>query len=140
MFTAMNTAGSGLSAYQTFLDTTAYNIANVNTARRTDQAAFSGQYVQLQEVTGSPTSAVSSQVGRGVSVTSLQTGDPAGRIVYAPDNPLADAQGEVRMPDIDLSDQMSNLIIAQRAFQANATTVDRAKDVYQAAIAIGKGV
>ncbi len=42
------------------------------------------------------------------------------------------------MPDIDMGEQMGNLIMAQRSFQANAAVVDRARDVYEAAINIGK--
>ena len=42
------------------------------------------------------------------------------------------------MPDIDLSTQMTDLIMAQRGYQANAAVVDRAKDSYQAALEIGR--
>ncbi len=63
---------------------------------------------------------------------------PAGRIVYQPDNPLADAEGNVRMPDIDLADQMGQLIMAQRGYQANLAVVQRAQDAYSAALQLGK--
>ena len=59
-------------------------------------------------------------------------------MVYEPDNPVADAEGYVRYPDIDLSEQMGALIMAQRGYQANAAVVDRAKETYQAALQIGK--
>jgi flagellar basal-body rod protein FlgC len=58
--------------------------------------------------------------------------------VYQPDHPLADAQGYVRYPDIDLAEQMGALIVAQRGYQANAQVVDRARETYQAALEIGK--
>jgi flagellar basal-body rod protein FlgC len=58
--------------------------------------------------------------------------------VYEPDNPLADEQGYVRYPDIDLATQMGQLIMAQRGYQANAAVVDRAKETYQAALQIGR--
>ena len=56
----------------------------------------------------------------------------------SPDNPVADAKGYVRYPDIDLSTQMGALIMAQRGYQANAGVVDRAKETYQAALQIGR--
>jgi flagellar basal-body rod protein FlgC len=59
-------------------------------------------------------------------------------MVYEPDNPVADANGYVRYPDIDLSEQMGSLIMAQRGYQANAAVVDRAKETYQAALQIGR--
>ena len=48
------------------------------------------------------------------------------------------AEGYVRMPDIDLGTQMADLIMAQRGYQANAAVVDRAKTAYEAALQIGK--
>lgn len=136
MFGAMDAGGTGMSAYRGFLDTVAYNIANINTVHSTDQAAFRGQYVNLQEI-GNRDGA---GPGEGVRVASIEGGSAVGRLVYSPTSPLADTQGYVRMPDIDLGDQMGNLIVAQRAYQANAMTVTRAKDAYEAAIGIGRGV
>ena len=59
-------------------------------------------------------------------------------MVYEPNNPLADAEGYVRYPDIDMSSQMSSLIMAQRGYQANAAVVDRARATYEAALQIGR--
>ena len=43
--------------------------------------------------------------------------------LYDPSHPLADEEGMVRLPDIDLSDQMTQLMIAQRGYQANSKTI-----------------
>ena len=61
-----------------------------------------------------------------------------GRVVNEPDNPLADKDGNVRYPDIDLGSQMGQLIMAQRGYQANLAVVDRAHDAYQAALQLGR--
>ena len=82
--------------------------------------------------------AAGDSAGKGVEVTSLRQGSAEGRLTYQPDNPLADAKGYVRLPDVDLGEQMGNLIMAQRGFQANAAVIDRARTVYEAAINIGK--
>ncbi len=63
-----------------------------------------------------------------------------GKLVYSPTNPLADEQGYVRMPDIDLGTQMTNLLIAQRGYQANISAISRATDAYQAALQLGKNL
>ncbi len=133
MFDAMNAAGSGMYTSQVWLDALADNIANVNTVKPTSENAFQAEYVQAQAL---PTG--DGAVGGGVEVGSIQYGSAAGRLTYDPESPLADATGYVRMPDIDMGEQMGNLIMAQRAFQANAAVVDKAKDLYQAAIEIGK--
>ncbi len=58
--------------------------------------------------------------------------------MYDPENPVANKEGYVRKTSIDLGTQMSELIMAQRGYQANAAVVDRAQSIYQAALQIGK--
>ncbi len=127
-FDAIGIAGTGLTLHRKWLDAVSDNLANINTAKPTDGAAFQARYVVAQE-------------GAGVSgayVAGAAYGSAEGRMVYEPDNPVADAEGYVRYPDIDLSEQMGALIMAQRGYQANAAVVDRAKETYQAALQIGK--
>lgn len=135
MYDAISTAGTGINVMQTWIDTLGNNIANINDVSPTSGPAFQATFVQAQALqTGAD------GVGGGVRVTALPQGSAAGRLTYDPQNPIADAQGYVRRPDIDLSQQMGDLIMAQRAYQANATVVNRAKDVYESGIAIGKGL
>jgi flagellar basal-body rod protein FlgC len=135
MFDAIDTSGTGLSVYRTWIDTIANNIANVN-----DESPMSGPAFQAQFVQAEPIGAGMDGVGHGVQATALPRSSAAGIPTYDPQSPVADKDGYVRRPDIDMSEQMGNLIMAQRAFQANANVVDRTKDVYEAAIAIGKGI
>jgi len=135
IFGAMNISGSGMTTFRTWLDVIANNIANVNTARPTSSAAFETTYVQAQ---AQPLD-VTNSTGGGVAPVQLQNGDPVGRLVHDPSNPLADKNGNVRMPDVDMNTQMGDLIIAQRAYQANAAVIDRARQSYIDAINIGKG-
>jgi flagellar basal-body rod protein FlgC len=127
-FDAIGIAGTGLTLHRKWLDAISDNLANINTAKPTDGAAFQARYIVAQE-------------GEGVSgayVAGAAYGSAEGRMVYEPDNPVADAEGYVRYPDIDLSEQMGALIMAQRGYQANAGVVDRAKETYQAALQIGR--
>ncbi len=129
-FDAIGIAGSGMNVYQTWLNAISDNLANLNTVRPTDQEAFRARYVQASSVDyGEPA---------GARVDGVALGSAQGRLVYEPDNPLADADGNVRYPDIDMSSQMSYLIMAQRAYQANAAVIDRAKESYTAALQIGR--
>lgn len=127
-FDALRIASSGLGMHQTWLDTLAHNIANVNTTRPTSGPAFQAQYVQARAVPAG-----------GVSVSGLALGDPAGRVVHSPDDPMADANGDVREPDIDMSSQMTQLIMAQRGFQASVQVAKNAQEVYSTALQIGRG-
>jgi len=127
-FDAIGIAGTGLTLHRKWLDAIADNLANVNTAKPTSGAAFQARYIVAQEGQGDS----------GVYVAGSALGSADGRMVYEPGNPIADAQGYVRYPDIDLSEQMGALIMAQRGYQANAGVVDRAKETYQAALQIGR--
>ena len=125
---AIGIAGSALAVHRQWLDAVADNLANANTVTSTDGAAFRARYIVAQAGEGIS----------GVSVTGAAFGDAAGRVVNQPDHPLADADGNVLYPEIDMSEQMGALIMAQRGDQANAGVVDRAKTMYEAAIQIGR--
>ncbi|SOD71341.1 flagellar basal-body rod protein FlgC [Jatrophihabitans sp. GAS493] len=133
LFDAISTTGTGMETYQTWLDTIANNIANINTVSPTSGPAFQATYVQA-----AANGAGSTGVGTGVHVEKLAQGSAEGRVTYDPSSPVADKDGYVRLPDIDMGEQMGNMIMAQRALQANAAVVDRAKQCYQAALDIGK--
>jgi flagellar basal-body rod protein FlgC len=130
MFAAFDVAGSGLRTTRKWLDAVSDNISNINTARRTDEDAFRSRMIvaQAERYGGAG----------GVRVAGAVFGDAEGRLVHQPDHPLADAEGYVRMPDIDLADQMTQLMIAQRGYQANISVVERAKDAYTAALRLGQ--
>jgi flagellar basal-body rod protein FlgC len=128
-FDAIGIAGSALTVHRKWLDAISDNIANVNTATATSGAAFQERYLVAQAATGTG----------GVFVAGTSLGSATGRLAYDPTNPLADGDGMIRLPDIDLSQQMSNLIMAQRGYEANAAVVDRAKTTYEAALQIGRG-
>jgi flagellar basal-body rod protein FlgC len=127
-FDAIGIAGSALTVHRKWLDAVSDNLANMNNASATSGPAFQARYVEATE----------GAEGSGVYVKSTQLGDAAGRIVYQPDHPLADANGNVKYPDIDMAEQMGALIIAQRGYQANAQVVDRARETYMAALEIGR--
>ena len=129
-FDAIGIAGSGMTVYRTWLDAISDNLANLNTVTSTDEDAFRARYVVAE--------AVEYGDEGGTRVKGVEFGSAEGRLVYEPGHPLADAEGYVRYPDIDMASQMTQLIMAQRGYQANAAVVDRAKETYQAALQIGR--
>jgi flagellar basal-body rod protein FlgC len=131
VFDALGITGSGMHVHQRWLDAISDNIANVNTVRPADQPAFQARYVLAQSLEGAGTG--------GVAVAGVALGNAQGRLVHDPTHPLADARGYVRLPDVDLAEQMTSMIIAQRGFQANAANLDRVRASYQAALQMGRG-
>ena len=132
LFPAIGISGTGVTVYRKWLDAISDNLANLNDAAPTSGEAYRAKSVVARAVNyGDGTG--------GVQVGGIAEGNPAGRLVYEPANPQADAEGYVRYPDIDLADQMGQLIMAQRGYQSNLAVIDRARDSYQAAIQLGKG-
>jgi flagellar basal-body rod protein FlgC len=128
-FNAIGVAASGVTVYRKWLDAVSDNIANMDNVSRTSENAFQARYIVAQEA----------QDGNGAEVAGVAYGKAEGILTYEPDNPLADTEGYVRRPDIDMGGQMAQMIMAQRSYQANLSVVDRARESYQAAIQLGKG-
>ncbi len=133
MFGSLSVSASGMNVYQTWIDAIADNIANVNTLRSTDDEAFRQRMVVAQSVGGE-----GGEIGEGARVAGIRLGDAEGVLRYDPEHPLADEDGMVRAPDVDLASQMSQLIVAQRSYQANVSVFERARDAYQRALEIGR--
>ena len=136
IFGALATSTNGLRTYRTWMDAVSDNIANLNTVKPTDQEAFRARFVIAEAEdygnAGQPGITAGSRVG------GIEYGNPAGRLVHEPDHPFADADGNVRYPDIDLGAQMTNMLLAQRGYQANLAVVERATQAYQAALQLGR--
>jgi flagellar basal-body rod protein FlgC len=128
VFDALGIIGSGMHVHQTWMDAISDNISNINTVRPAGEPAFQARYVLAQSV-GSG----------GAAVAGVALGSAEGRMVFDPTHPLADPKGYVRLPAIDLGEQMTTLIMAQRGYQANAANLDRVRASYQAALQMGRG-
>jgi flagellar basal-body rod protein FlgC len=126
-FDMLRIANSSLGMHQTWLDALANNIANANDITSTDEAAFQAQMVVAQ-----------ARPDGGVEVGGIELGNAEGLLTHSPDHPLADENGMVRAADVDMSSQMSQLIMAQRGFQASVQTTKTAQDVYSTALQIGR--
>jgi flagellar basal-body rod protein FlgC len=132
MFDALGISSSGLLVHRKWLDAVSDNMANINTVNPYDEAPFRERLIVAK----------ANEYGTGEGgVRTAQAafgGDPNGRVVYEPDHPLANEDGYVRYPDIDLGDQMVQLLMAQRGYQANLAVVERATSAYQAALQLGR--
>ena len=131
-FDTLGISGSGLLVHRKWMDAVSDNMANLNTVNPYEAEPFRERLIVAQAV------GYGSGEG-GVRVARAEFGgDPQGRVVYEPDHPLANEDGMVRYPDIDMGDQMVSLMMAQRGYQANLAVVERATSAYQAALQLGK--
>ncbi|MCP3989784.1 MAG: flagellar basal-body rod protein FlgC [Actinomycetia bacterium] len=130
-FHSLSISGSGMDVYQTWLEAIADNVANINNVSSTDEPAFQERIIVAQATEGGVRP-------EGVRVKSLEFGDPNGEIIYEPTHALADEDGFIRMPKVNLAQQMTHMLVAQRAYQANVSAFRTARDAYQRAMEIGR--
>jgi flagellar basal-body rod protein FlgC len=128
LFDTIGISGTGLTVDRKWMDAISDNLSNENDTVSGDQPAFATRYVEAQAAAGG-----------GTEVTGIKYGDSQGILSYDPGNPLADKAGYVKHPDIDMSSQMTQMIMAERGYQANLQVISRATDAYQAALQLGKG-
>jgi flagellar basal-body rod protein FlgC len=129
LFDALDASGSGLSAERLRMDVTAENLANAQSTRGADG---SGPYKRKQVVLEQAGSsfADSLQAARGVRVAGIVEDPSPPRRVYDPGHPDADAQGYVTMPNVNTVTEMTDLIGASRAYEANVTAMQTAKSMF----------
>jgi flagellar basal-body rod protein FlgC len=127
MFGALDAAASGVTLGRTMMDVISNNVANVNTIRPAGQTPFRASLVVAQSMPGTGGVAVAGTVEQG--------GTPD--VVFDPENPLADSAGYVTHPKVDMTEEMTNMMMASRLYQANLSVMQQARDSYQQALKIG---
>ncbi len=144
LFQAFNISASGMTAQRFRTDIIAENIANINTTSTASGEPYRRKIVTFSEKNVTPFSEFYSTsrnraVGNGVKVSTV-TEDYSTDFTmeYDPSNPDADANGYVSYPNVNTVTEMTDLIDATRAYEANTTAFDAAKNMAQAGLQIGK--
>lgn len=142
-FTAMDISASALTAERTRINLISANLANVNSTR----TAEGGPYKRKDAVftTASPSPAFGETLSRfsangpaGVQVTRIVEDNSPPRLQYDPRHPDADAGGFVAMPNINVVEEMADMIIASRAYEANITAAQAAKSMAMKTLELGR--
>jgi flagellar basal-body rod protein FlgC len=135
IWSGIDIAGTGAEVDQTWIDTIGGNVANMNDAVTPGQPVYQAQYVEAGEQV-EPSGSSDAGAGDGVQVNAITLGPASGQIEYDPTNPVANAQGEVEYPVVDLGTEMTDLVQAQTSYQANAEVMSHATDAYEAILDI----
>jgi flagellar basal-body rod protein FlgC len=138
MFGGMEISASGLTAQRLRMDVTAENLANAQTTKGADGQPYRRKEVVLREVSqggfGAQLTAAMGAGGKsrpgGVEVAEIATDQTAGKMVYDPSHPDANAQGYVQMPNVDTVTEMVDLIDSSRAYEANVTAMQASKQMF----------
>ena len=144
IFQSFNISASGMTAQRFRTDIIAENIANINTTSTESGGPYRRKIVTFQEKNVTPFSEYFSYsknraVGNGVKVAKVTEDYESDFIMeYDPANPDADENGYVSYPNVNTVTEMTNLIDATRAYEANATAFEASKNMALTALSIGK--
>ena len=143
-FDAISIAASGLTAERTRMDVTSENLANADTTQGANGQPYQEQEVVLQQVGGGfsaalsnamgsvpGTSAVNGSAAGGVEVAGIVSSPTPDQSVYDPSNPSANAQGYVKMPNVNPVNEMVDMIDESRSYQSDVTAMSTAKEMYE---------
>ncbi|MDE6968850.1 MAG: flagellar basal body rod protein FlgC [Eubacterium sp.] len=146
LFQSFGISASGMTAQQFRADIIAENLANVNTTRTDAGTTYRRKVVAFQEKGANrfdryltESRKRGSHIGNGVKVVEVREDMETDFIMeYDPSHPDADENGYVSYPNVNLVTEMTNLIDASRAYEANITAFDASKAMAQAGLQIGK--
>ncbi len=134
LFTSFDINASGLTAERYRMDIISQNIANANTTRTEDGTPYRRKVVTFAEKDSqTPFSRVLNEArdnysGKGVRVSSVEEDRwTEMKMVYDPAHPDADENGYVLYPNVNIVTEMTNMIDASRAYEANATAFGASK-------------
>lgn len=144
LFSSLNISASGMTAQRLRLDIIANNIANANTTR----TSAGGPYQRLVPLFAprGPEAFfpnflfphLGSQVARGVKVVGIVKDPAPPRLVYNPDHPDAGEDGYVALPNVNVVTEMTDLLSASRAYEANVAAFNAAKNMAMRALELGR--
>jgi flagellar basal-body rod protein FlgC len=134
-FGAIDLAASGLTAERVRMDVTSENLANAQTTNGAGGQPYRRQDVVLQQVGGGFGSQLAGALGQsttpgGVEVAGIVNDATPDQLVYDPGHPGANAQGYVRMPNVNPVTEMTDLISESNSYQADVTAMQTAKTMY----------
>ncbi|HMM68969.1 MAG TPA: flagellar basal body rod protein FlgC [Gudongella oleilytica] len=141
VFKSMQINATGLNLERLKLDTISTNIANANTTRTENGEAYRRKVVVFRERLSAETdrqSGLASVRSEGVSVVEIAEDQSDFRLEYSPGHPDADENGYVRLPNVNMVDEMIDLIRTQRTYEANVTALNTSKSILKKALEISK--
>ena len=139
---SMNISASALTATRLRMDVITENMANMNTTRTENGDPYRRRFVVFQEKQGDSAFAsffnrAQNTSGGGVRVVAIGEDQSEFKLDYNPNHPDADENGFVRMPNVEVVQEMVDMMSAFRAYEANVTALNTMKDMAMKTLEIG---
>lgn len=131
-FNVFKISGSAMSAQSMRLNTVASNLANADSVVSSDGKPYQSKQVVFKAVQDAANKSSTVEVDRVIEDTK------PGKMVYDPKHPMANADGYITMPNVNVTEEMVNMISASRAYQNNVETMNAAKTMLLKTLNIGQ--
>src|SRR3990170_1761220 len=147
LLSSLKISSSALTAERLRMDVIANNVANMNTTRTAEGGPYRREMVTFAAKTNGLSflsffhrnrDSDPAAAGGGVAVNSILKDNTPPRRVFNPEHPDADAEGFVLMPNINIVTEMTDLLSANRAYEANVTVLNAIKNMALNALSIGR--
>ena len=136
LFNVFGITASGMSAQSMRLNTTASNIANADSVSSSVDQTYRARHpvfaAAMQEA------AAGQQQSVGVDILGIVESDKPLNIQYAPEHPMADNEGYIYKPNVNVIEEMTNMISASRSYQTNVQLAESAKNMLNKTLMLGK--
>ncbi|MBM7073057.1 flagellar basal body rod protein FlgC [Shewanella sp. OPT22] len=140
LFNIFDVAGSGMSAQSVRLNTTASNIANADAVSSSIDETYRARHpVFAAEMDKASASQMQgNQSSMKVAVKGIVESDKPLIKEFSPDHPMADGDGFIYKPNVNVMEEMADMISASRTYQMNTQVADTAKSMLQQTLRMGK--
>ena len=136
LFNVFSISGSGMSAQSVRLNTTASNIANADSVSSSIDQTYRARHpvfaAEMQKAAAGQNESV------GVQVLGVVESNKPLNIEYAPDHPMADGEGYIYKPNVNVIEEMTNMISDSRSYQTNVQIAGSAKSMLTKKLTLGQ--
>ncbi|MDO7085095.1 flagellar basal body rod protein FlgC [Pseudocolwellia sp. AS88] len=136
LFNVFNISGTGMSAQSVRLNTTASNIANADSVSSSIDETYRARHpvfaAEMQKAAAGQESSV------GVQVLGVVESNKPLNVEYSPEHPMADKDGYIYKPNVNVIEEMTNMISASRSYQTNVQLAESAKNMLNKTLTLGQ--
>jgi flagellar basal-body rod protein FlgC len=137
LFNVMDIASTGMSAQSVRLNTTASNVANANSVSSSYEDTYKARHpvfaAELQRASQTQ------EAGSRVKVLGIVESQKPLQIEYSPGHPMADENGYVYKPNVNIVEEMANMMSASKAYETNVQVADTTKRIFRRVLRLGQG-
>ena len=137
-FKIFDVAGSGMSAQSVRLNTVASNLANADSISGDPNKVYKARHPIFEAIKASGANAQPGDPNSAVKVRGIMESQAAPTARYEPGNPLANQDGYVYSPNVNVVEEMVDMISASRAYQNNVEVMNTSKDLMLATLKLGQ--